>query len=331
MFVVTSLAVAVPLCVLTMLGWGSWANTQKLAGKQNWPFLLYYWDYAIGVFLTGVLLMFTLGSFGQAGAPALSNLAQANSTAVSKAILSGALFNVSNILLVEAIGLAGMAIAFPVGVGLALVLGTLISFVETPKGSAGLLFSGVVLITVAMLVSAAAYRQLARGQSKSGNRGLLFAVVAGLLMGSFYPQLAQSISSEFSSTPIHSGLLTPYTALALFGAGLLASNFVVNTVFMKLAGLGYGEYFRAGIGLHSLGILGGLIWMVALACNVLASGVAGPAISYALGQGATLVAAIWGVFIWKEFQNASASTWRLIGMMFASYAAGLLLIGLATL
>ena len=131
--------------------------------------------------------------------------------------------------------------------------------------------------------------------------------------------------------PIRSGMLTPYTALLLFGFGLLASNFVINTILIRSAGLTYSDYFQATAWLHSLGLAGGCIWMLALACNILASGVAGPAISYALGQGATLVAAIWGVFIWKEFRGGPAGTRQLTSFMLGSYAVGLILIGLASL
>ena len=331
MFVVESLGLAIMLCLVTMLGWGSWANTQKLAGKEDWPFELYYWDYAIGVFLTGILFALTLGSFGSAGMGAVANLAQAENGPIGDALLSGALFNVANILLVVAIDAAGMSLAFPVGVGLALVIGTVGSYVQTPKGDPALLFAGVALIVVAMVMSALAYSKLPPVAGRRLGRGLLFAVIAGSLMGSFYPLLAQSISPEFRTAAIETGYLTPYTALFYFGIGLLLSNLAVNTVFMKAGGRTYARYCGGGPRLHSLGILGGLIWMVALGLNVIASGVAGPAISYALGQGATLVAAIWGVFIWREFQGAPKSATPFVVLMFVGYACGLTLIGVATL
>ena len=331
MFVVESLGLAIALCMLTMLGWGSWANTQKLAGREDWPFELYYWDYAIGVFLTGIVFAFTLGSFGAAGMGTAENLGQAAGGPIADAMLSGALFNVANILLVVAIDAAGMSLAFPVGVGLALVIGTVRSYVQTPKGDPALLFAGVALIVVAMVMSALAYSKLPPAEGRRLGRGLLFAVIAGCTMGAFYPLLVQSVSPDFGSAPIQAGYLTPYTALLYFGVGLLASNFVVNTVFMKASGKTYGRYFGGGSKLHSLGVLGGLIWMVALGLNVIASGVAGPAISYALGQGATLVAAIWGVVIWREFKSAPKSATPFIVLMFLGYACGLTLIGVATL
>lgn len=194
-----------------------------------------------------------------------------------------------------------------------------------------LLFTGVALVVLAMMFSAAAYSKLPRASGQGWKRGVTYAVVAGCLMGSFYPQLAGTISPAFNTAPILPGMLTPYSALLLFGAGLLASNFAVNTVFMRSAGVTYGDYFRGRPGLHWLGVLGGMIWMLSLSLNILASGVAGPAISYALGQGATLVAAIWGVAIWREFRTAPKQATPFIVLMFAGYAAGLVTIGLATL
>jgi glucose uptake protein len=330
-FIVHDLFIAVLFCVGTMLGWGSWANTQKLAGQDKWPFELFYWDYAMGVFAFSLLFAFTLGSSGSAGAPFLENLRGASSGAIWTAISSGVLFNISNILLVVAIDAAGMSVAFPVGVGLALVIGTLKSYVLSPQGNAVHLMSGVALIVFAMIMSALAHRGLRAAKQTKTVRGLAFAVVAGCLMGFFYPQLIAAVSPEFNTRAIEPGLLTPYTALVLFALGVLASNVVVNTIFMRVGRYSYSDYFRGTPRLHSLGFLGGCIWMLALCLNVIASGVAGPAISYALGQGATLVAAIWGVFIWREFTGAAKSTWTLVGLMFAGYVLGLILIGVASL
>lgn len=330
MFVVTSLPVAILFCVFTMLGWGSWANTQKLSGKEKWRFELYYWDYAIGVFLFGLVFAHTFGSFGSAGMRAVENMHSAAFRFVIPAVVSGVIFNVANILLVVGIDAAGMTVAFPVGVGLALVIGTIESYVQAPKGDAWLLFSGVGLILFAMVMSALAYGKLPRAAGRLPLRGLLFSALAGCIMGSFYPQLMRSISPDFSKSAIQPGMLTPYVALVFFGAGVLASNLVVNTVFMRAGSVTYRDYFRGSARLHLIGILGGAIWMIALSFNVIASAVAGPAISYALGQGATLIAAIWGVVIWRELAAGPKGTGRYVTLMFAGYAAGLLLIGMAT-
>lgn len=313
-----------------MIGWGSWANTQKLAGRTNWPFELFYWDYVIGIFLFSILFMFTLGSSGSYGMSAAANLEQASRPSMLAALFSGALFNVANILLVVAIDAAGLSIAFPVGIGLALVLGTVATYIDQPKGNPAILFLGVAFVLAAMILSALAYRKLPKGKAGRSARGIIFAVVAGCLMGFFYPQLMRAISPLFNTLPIRAGELTPYTALFFFSIGVLVSNIVVNTIFMRAGGHAYPEYFAGSAKLHLFGVLGGVIWMLALSLDVLASGVAGPAISYALGQGATLVAAIWGVVIWKEFSTAPKGAMRHVYLMFAAYVTGLILIGLAT-
>jgi glucose uptake protein len=330
MFAVQSLPVAIAFCVVTMLGWGSWANTQKLAGKEKWPFELFYWDYAIGVFVFSLIFAHTLGSFGSAGMSARENLHAANAANLLPALESGALFNLSNILLVVGIDAAGMSVAFPVGVGLALVIGTVESYLGTPKGNPAMLFGGVALIVCAMVLSAIAHSRLPHSGAKSRSKGLIFSIIAGCLMGFFYPRLMDSISPGFNSFPIAPGMLTPYVALMAFGAGVLGSNLVWNTIFMRAGGVSYSEYFRGSAKLHAIGILGGFLWMIALSFNVIASGVAGPAISYALGQGATLVAALWGLLIWHEFRHARPGTGKYIGLMLAGYTAGLILIGAAS-
>jgi glucose uptake protein len=331
MFAVQSLPVAIVFCVVTMLGWGSWANTQKLAGKEKWPFELFYWDYAIGVFLFSLIFSHTLGSFGSAGMGTRENMHSIDFANAIPALVSGALFNLSNILLVVGIDAAGMSVAFPVGVGLALVIGTVGSYLATPKGNPAMLFGGVALIVAAMILSAIAHSRLPHSGGKSRSRGLIYSAIAGCLMGFFYPQLMKSISPNFNSAPIAAGMLTPYVALVFFGAGVLVSNVVWNTLFMRAGGVTYAGYFRGSGKLHAIGILGGCIWMMALSFNVLASGAAGPAISYALGQGATLVAALWGLLIWHEFRNARPGTAKYIALMLAGYTAGLILIGAASL
>ncbi len=328
MLIVQSYALAVFMCIVTMLCWGSWANTQKLAGRE-WRFQLYYWDYAVGVLLLALVLAFTVGSFGTGGRGFLADLAQAGSGALGSAFLGGIVFNLSNILLVAAIDIAGMAVAFPIGVGLALVLGVVTNYLATPVGNATLLFLGVACVTVAIIVDAMAYRRLpAQGQKTTG-KGIVISVLAGLLMGFFYRFVAASMSADFIQ--LEAGKLSPYTAVVLFSAGLFASNFIWNSIVMVRPFVGepvpFADYFSKGnLRLHGIGILGGVIWSLGMSFSIIASGAAGFAISYGLGQGATLVAALWGVFIWKEFRSASAGTTGLLALMFGGYVVGLGLI-----
>lgn len=327
MFVVQNYWVAVAFCVITMLCWGSWANTQKLAGKR-WRFELFYWDYVFGVMLMALIFAFTLGSMGSEGRSFLADLKQADSSSLAWAFAGGVIFNLANLLLVAAIAIAGMAVAFPVGIGLALVVGVLVNYLANPAGNPVLLTLGVALIAVAIVLDAIAYRRLPGGQSAGGTKGLVLSVICGLLMGTFYLCVAKSMAPGV--TNLEAGKLTPYTAMVVFSLGILLSNFIFNTAVMKKPFAGdpvpVADYFRGSAQDHLWGIVGGMIWAIGMTLNIIAAGVAGPAVSYGLGQGATMVAAIWGVFIWREFREAPPGTNRLLTLMFIGYVAGLALL-----
>jgi glucose uptake protein len=332
MLIIQSYEVGVFLLVITMLCWGSWANTQKLATRK-WPFPLFYWDYALGIVLLSLLFGLTIGSTGEEGRPFLTDLGQAGGRAIRSAFTGGVVFNIANLLLVAAIDIAGMAVAFPVGIGLALVLGVVVNFVAVPVGDPFLLFAGVALVTVAIILDAVAYRRKSATVSVS-RKGLLLSVVAGILMGFFFRFVAASMSTDFKM-PVE-GLMTPYAAMFVFSIGIFVSNFLWNSIFMYYPVSGeqvsYRDYFSRGtLRLHAIGILGGVIWAVGMAFSLIASEQAGFAISYGLGQGATMVAALWGVFIWKEFTDAPKGTNRLIYAMFACFIVGLSLIIIARL
>lgn len=312
-----------------MLCWGSWANTQKLASKK-WGFPLFYWDYTLGVILLSLVFGLTLGSTGDTGQAFLPNLGQASLNAIFYAILGGVVFNISNLLLVAAIDIAGMAIAFPIGIGIALVLGVIVNYSASPVGDPILLFTGVGLVTLAIVVDALVYKRISKGGATT--KGIAISLAAGILMGFFYRFVAVSMSEDFSNPT--SGLLTPYTAVFVFSIGIFISNFIFNTFFMykPISGekVTYQDYFKIGTPkLHLIGILGGAIWALGFLLNMIAAGEAGFAISYGLGQGATMVAAIWGIFIWKEFKNAPKGTNNLLGLMFLLFIAGLTLIIMA--
>jgi glucose uptake protein len=324
LLIIDSYAVAVGLCVITMLCWGSWANTLKLAGK-DWPFPLYYWDYSLGLVLTSALLGLTIGSMGSDGRGFLADLAQADGAMLRSALIGGVVFNIANLLVVAAIDVAGLAVAFPVAIGLALVIGVVVNYLKMPVGDPLLLFGGVALVVAAILVDARAYSKLPSAKGAT-TRGLVLSVLAGVLMGFFYRFVAASMVSDFRSP--EAGRLTPYTAMFVFTLGVFFSNFLWNTFFMYKPVSGkparYGEYFSKGTPrLHLIGLLGGLIWCFGMTMSLIAFELAGPAISYGLGQGATMVAAAWGVFIWKEFAEAPSGTGRLITAMFMLFIVGL--------
>jgi glucose uptake protein len=327
MFIPQSYSLAIILCIVTMLCWGSWGNTQKLAGK-SWRFELFYWDYVLGILLFALLLGFTLGSNGESGRGFIEDIGQAGPRNILNAVVGGIIFNASNILLVAAMAIAGMAVAFPVGVGIALVLGVIINYVFAPQGNAFWLFGGVTLIVAAIVIDAIAYKKHSSSLQKVSGKGILLSISAGVLMALFYRFVASSMATSFVIP--EAGKLTPYTALFFFALGVLGSNFLFNYLIMKRPfdgePLTFRDYKNGSLAVHLTGVLGGVIWNIGMSMSILASGKAGFAISYGLGQGATLIAALWGVFIWKEFKGAAKSVNMLILFMFLAYLAGLALL-----
>jgi glucose uptake protein len=326
MFIVDNYTLAIVFCFITMLCWGSWGNTQKLAGK-TWRYELYYWDYVIGVLLLSIIFAFTLGSIGESGRDFLTDIRQADTANIGSAFLGGIVFNAANILLSTAIAIAGMSVAFPVGIGLALVLGVIINYIGSQKGDPLFLFIGVGLVTVAIILNALAYKKASAGKQKVSTKGILVSILAGVLMSFFYRFIARSMDLDNFVNPAP-GKMTPYTAVVIFSLGVFISNFLFNTVLMKKPISGeptdYKAYFKGKLPIHLVGILGGIIWGIGNSLNLIAAGKAGAAVSYGLGQGATLVAALWGVFIWKEFKNAPKGTNLMLAIMFLLFVSGII-------
>jgi glucose uptake protein len=325
MFIIENYGVAVLFCIITMLCWGSWANTQKLAGK-TWRFELFYWDYVIGILLFSLVSAFTLGSIGHDGRSFVADLAQANFSNILSAFTGGIIFNAANILIAAAIAIAGMAVAFPVGIGIALILGVLINFIQDAIGNPLAIFSGVVLVALAIVLNAVAYSRKNKSAGSISQKGIGLAVIGGIMMSFFYRFIAVSMDLQDFHHPAV-GKMTPYTAVFIFSTGIFVSNFLFNTLLIRKPFSGspllYRDYFAGKFRIHLVGILGGLIWGIGNSFNLIAAGKAGPAISYGLGQGATLVAALWGVFIWKEFKDSPPGTNTLITAMFLLFVAGL--------
>lgn len=328
MYIVTNYSLAVLFCFITMLCWGSWGNTQKLAAK-SWRYELFYWDYVIGMLLFALVIAFTMGSSGTEGRPFLEDIAQVNLKNVGCILLGGLIFNASNILLSASTSIAGMSVAFPLGVGISLVLGTIVNYIGAPKGNPVILFVGVFLIVIAIICNGIASGKVSNDEKNDGKKGIILAVIAGTLMAFFYRFVAMAMDLDNFANP-EVGKATPYTAIVIFSIGVFLSNFIFNTVVMKKPFVGepvsYKEYFKGNFATHLVGVLGGAIWCLGTAFSYIASGTAGAAISYALGQGAPMVAALWGVFIWKEFKGANKSVNILLSFMFLFFIAGLALI-----
>lgn len=332
MFIVNSTLLAIAFCFVTMLCWGSWGNTQKMAAK-TWRYELFYWDYIIGMVLFALLIALTMGSFGSEGVPFLKNIAQVSLQNWGWILLGGIIFNASNILLSASTSIAGMAVAFPLGVGISMALGTINTYVvELSQGLHStnpiFLFAGVILVVFAIICNGIAAGKNGKNEvsAKDQKKGIILAVCAGVLMSLFYSFVARAMDLENFAAPAP-GKATPYTAIVIFSLGALASNFLFNTFVMKKPFVGepvsYKEYFKGSAKTHLVGMLGGCIWCLGTAFSYIASGKAGASVSYALGQGAPMIAAIWGVFIWKEFKGSSKKTYALLALMFCLFVAGL--------
>ena len=329
MFIVGSYTLAVIFCFITMLCWGSWGNTQKLAAK-SWRYELFYWDYVIGMVLFSLVLAFTAGSIGEEGRPFLQDLGQASWESIGWVLLGALVFNVSNILLSASTSIAGLAVAFPLGVGIALVMGVLNNLLLHPTDGQNttLLWVGVALVVLAVICNGIASGKVSNEQRdpKQNRKGIILAVLAGLIMSFFSALVYNGVDLNNFAAPA-AGKLTPYTAMVIFAIGVFLSNFIVNTIVMKKPFVGepvtYKQYFAGNMKTHLVGVLGGVIWALGTSLNYISAGKAGAAVSYALGQGAPMIAAIWGVFIWKEFKGARKGVYGLLALMFALFVAGL--------
>ena len=321
MFEPHSYAVQLTLMVTSMCCWGSWANTVKLT--PGWRFQSFYWDYVLGVFLSSLLFGFVLGGGGMF----LQDLFSSSAVAILYALVSGAIFNAANQLLVAAIDLAGLAVAFPIGIGLALIIGVVLNYILQPAGNPTMLFLGVALVVTAIIVDAMAYRSREKGSESVPKRGIFISLLCGVLMGVFYPFLTKAMQA-------HHGL-NAYTVVPYFAVGVALCALPVNYAMMRKPFTGtpveFADYTSARPSWHLWGIIGGAIWCAGLSANLISSRaqLVGPAVAYAIGQGATMISAAWGVFIWREFRNSPRITNVLITLMFVLFIVGLGLIALA--
>jgi glucose uptake protein len=349
-------AATLALMILSMLCWGSWANTYKLSGK--WRFELFYFDYAFGLLLASLLFAFTVGDLGYDGFTFIDDVMHAGKRQWLYGFAGGVVFNFANMLLVAAISVAGMAVAFPVGIGLALIIGVVLNYLVKPAGNPAFLFAGCALIVGAIIVDALAYRALGilrheelakTGLAKSTRKkapikGIILALVSGVLMGLFFPLVEKGKEGDVG--------LGPYAITVFFALGVFFSTFVFNLFFMNLPVEGdpvdFFEYFKGRFKQHLLGWLGGAIWCTGAVASFVAASAnldtgagslapaasatqVGPAVSYAMAQGATLIGALWGILVWKEFKGADARIKALAGLMFVLFACGLTLVSLAPL
>lgn len=326
MFQPQTYVIALSLMLVSMICWGSWANTIKAC--PGYRFQLFYWDYVLGLIFAALLWGITIGSVGASGRPFVADLTHADGRHIVFALIGGAVFNIANLLLVAAIEIAGLAVAFPVGIGLALVVGAVSSYVLSPGGNPFLLFTGIALVVAAIVFDALAYRIRETELRTLSLRGLVISLIAGLLMGSFYPFVSKAMSGQ--------GALGPYGITFVFAVGVALCAIPFNYLLMRRP-LTVGEqvsfrgYLHARFAWHLWGIAGGAIWCTGAVFNFVASRsqVVGPAVSYSIGQGATMISAAWGVFIWREFAHAPRRSKLFLVWMFLLFLCGLTAIALS--
>ncbi len=323
MFTPATLGVALLMMITSAICWGSWANTYK--GVKNYRFELFYWDYALGIFLISLILGLTMGSAGHDASSLAANIRSADAGNIVSTLIGGVIFNLANLLLVAAIDMAGLAIAFPVAIGIALVVGVISSYVLQPKGNAALLAAGVVCALIAVILDGKAYGSLASTGRSVSKKSIVVCVVSGVLMGLWAPFVTRSMT--------HGNTLGPYAVAIFLTFGALLSCVVWNIYFMKhpLVGepVSFSGFFRGPASGHALGLFGGFIWGTGMVFNLVAAHFTGVAISYAIGQSAPMVAALWGVFAWKEFAGAPGKAKIYLSLMFVFYCLGILLVAKA--
>ena len=325
MFIPQTYSTALGMMLISMICWGSWANTQKI--EKEWRFELFYWDYMWGILACALLFGVTLGRTNPLAPESFfHNLGNASTSSLVYAFVGGVIFNLGNLLLVAAISVAGMAVAFPIGAGLALVIGAVLNYIVVPAGNPLLLFGGVFLICVAIVLNAMAYRKAWRGR-KATAKGLALSVICGVIIGLFYPFVAKALTGDRH--------LGPYTVYFVFALGAIVSNFPLNYGLMRIPVTGpplsIRNYLQGDARAHAWGVLGGVIWGVGTICNFVASYVpkVGPATSFSVGQGNTMISAIWGIFFWKELYGTGGKVGQLLALMFLFFVLGLICIALA--
>src|ERR1017187_7418578 len=352
MFVPTTFHIALLMTILSTICWGSFANTFK--GTRNYRFELYYWDYGLGIFLISLLLAFTMGSHAGGPTAFLANLHSADNANLFYAALGGFIFNIANVLLIAGIEIVGLAVAFPISIGIALVEGVVLSYALQPRGNPILLGLGVAMALLAVILDGKAYGALKTGAQATSRRGVVICVISGLLMGIFAPFVTRAMTRGATLTPYTTAVCltfgaflccfffntilmrkpivgSPVPVCLTFGAFLCC--FFFNTILMRKPIVGSpvaaADYFRAPASYHALGLLGGAIWGIGGVFNFVAASLTGVAISYAIGQASPMVACLWGVFAWHEFRGANTRAKSYLASMFVAYALALFLIARA--
>jgi len=328
----------------------------------------FYFEYALSLFLTSVFFLQTVGGGHITAVGACLPVGSGSCTSiafsgakVAAALGAGVVFNVANLLLVVAFTLAGLAVAFPLVIGTALVVGTSTTYAIDPTGRPALLFSGVLLALLAVLASARSHQLLEahRAADEGGKRGgegaeealvgpgggggeeasssssggggrsrnvVALCVAAGVLMGTWSPLVAYAQQGG-------AGQLTPYGEFLFFSlAALLTTppllmlqqaDVLIPRTGPRIA-LSASACWGTAPG-FGWGAVGGFVWSTGTLANAVAGNEIGFALSYALGQSAPMVGVLWGLLYYGEYDGAPPSSRRALGAMFALYAGAIAL------
>lgn len=341
---------ALIIMLIGMLCWGLWASLHKLAGK--WRYELFYFDVAVGLLVTAAVASLTLGTLGFDGFSLEDDLAHAGHRQWLIAFAAGAIFNLANMIMMGAVVVAGLSVAVPLGLGVSLMIGIGIRLITNPPGSPLLMFVGAACLLIAVVIIGVAYTfhvssrvdQLVKegkvqttgstpGYGKamivsthapSAAKGLLLAIVAGALMWIMFPLINKARVGDFG--------LGPYGLTVMFSLGVVATTFMFNLFFINLPVDGEPiellSYFQGGIGVHLLGFGSGIMLCAGILAYFVVQGGAPetqlkPLTSYAIQQGAVLVAAIVGIFGWKDFRDAEPRVRAMVWSFLLLFALGL--------
>jgi len=315
---------ALLLIVISMLCWGSWPNFSKAV--PAWRIEYFYLDYIIGGVFTAIVLAATMGSSGWMGCDFIRRLHEAGTREMVSAFLGGLVWSFGNILMVNAIAIAGLAVAFPVTSALGIILGVGIGYLAQPIGNPGWLLAAVIVLTAAAFTNAAAYRNLGQSSgSKSKTKGIVLSLAAGVLVGIFPPLVGRAISGPHALDSYNVSIFFTLGALlaALIALPILLAKPLVGTV-----GSARG-YLQGKPIWHLAGLIAGTVWCIGTVANFVSAGVVGVAVSWGIGNGAPVIGALWGIFLWKEFKNGGSKAKSLIALSMALYLAGVVAVAIS--
>jgi glucose uptake protein len=330
------------LMIASMLLLGAWASLFKAAGK--WRFELFYFDFAFGLLLAAIIFSFTFGDLGYDGFTFMDDLQHAGKHQWVYCFLSGIIFNIGNMLMLASVSVAGLAIAFPMTMGVAVIVASLVGLGGKPPGNALLIVLGCGLVLTSVVMNAVAYRIIGRerheklaraGLAKSTRRpnpvkGIVLAVVGGLLIAAMSGLLIKARDPDVG--------LGPYTAAAIFSLGMFLSSLVLNVFLMNLPVEGepleFSAYFKGRASQHLFGVVGGVLWYTGTLAALVSTSVPprmqpGPLESFLLAQGAPIIAALLGIIVWKELKGGDIRLKVLGALMIILFVCGLAMIGLA--